>query len=114
MVLGEAVCGMVAKTRIPKAYSDVDRSEDERLALAASLGARAYASYPLLDGAELLGTLSFDSRTRPIITESELEVLRLTTDLLAVALAHHRDHAALDRAHVDVRALVGQAQALRS
>lgn len=98
MVLGEAVCGRVAQTRMASAHADVDRSEDEHLAVAASLGARSYASFPLLDGAELLGTLSFGSRSRSSMTEAELEVLRLATDVLAAAVAHHRDHTALDQA----------------
>ena len=112
MVLGEAVCGLVAETRTARAYSEVDRSEDDRLTLATALGSRAYASFPLLDGSELLGTLSFGSRTRPALTEPELEALRLGADLLAAALAHHRDHEALDRARRELRALAGQAQQL--
>lgn len=102
MVLGEAVCGRVAQTQTPLAYADVDRSQDEHLALAATLGARSYASYPLLDGAELLGTLSFGSRTRTSLTEPELEILRLATDVLSTALAHHRDHVTLVRARTAV------------
>ena len=98
LVLGEAVCGTVAQTRTPMAYADVDASGDERLALAASLGARTYASFPLLDGAELLGTLSFGSRTRQALAPAELEVLRAATDVLAAAEAHHHDHLALGRA----------------
>jgi GAF domain-containing protein len=102
MVLGEAVCGKVAQTQSPMAYADVDRSKDDRLTLAAALGARTYASFPLLDGAELLGTLSFGSRTRASLSEPELDVLRLATDILAAAIAHHRDHFALDRARAEV------------
>ena len=112
MVLGEAVCGRVAQTQTPMAFSDVDRCEDDRLALAASLGARTYASYPLLDGAELLGTLSFGSRTRQSLAESELDVLRLATDVLAAAVAHDRDHRALDQAHHEVGVLTRRAQEL--
>jgi GAF domain-containing protein len=112
MVLGEAVCGRVALTQTPMAFSDVDRSEDEWLTLAASLGARTYASYPLLDGAELLGTLSFGSRTRPSLAELELDVLRLATDVLAAAVAHHRDHQALDDARNEVGVLTRRVQEL--
>src|SRR4051794_1344343 len=112
MVLGEAVCGRVAQTQTPTAYPDVDRSEDERLALAASLGARTYASYPLLDGGELLGTLSFGSRTRTSLNDAELDILRLASDVLAAALAHHRDHAALDQARDTVNLLHARTQEL--
>jgi GAF domain-containing protein len=114
MVLGEAVCGKVAETRTPMAYADVDRREDDRLALAASLGARSYVSYPLLDGAELLGTLSFGSRTRASLTDPELDVLRLATDLVAAAAAHHRDHAALDRVRGEVTAMADTIEQLRT
>lgn len=110
VVVGEAVCGRVAETKTAMAYADVDRSDDERLALAASLGARTYVSYPLLDGAELLGTLSFGSRTRPNLTESELDVLRLATDVLAAAFAHHREHSALDQAQDAVNVLRSRAE----
>jgi GAF domain-containing protein len=114
MVLGEAVCGLVAQTRASMAYSDVDRSEEERLELAAALGARTYASFPLLDGSELLGTLSFGSRTRSSLSTTELDVLQLATDILAAAVAHQRDHAALDRARSDLVAMTGTIKQMTS
>ena len=112
LVFGQAVCGTVAQTQTPMACADVDRSGDDRLTLAASLGARSYASYPLLDGAELLGTLSFGSRTRPSLTESELEVLQLATDVLGAAIAHHRDHTALGHAQATALQLRRQVEVM--
>jgi signal transduction histidine kinase/ActR/RegA family two-component response regulator len=85
MEFGQAVCGTVALRRQPLVATHVQQSDDPKAQLAKSLGIRAYACNPLQSGTELLGTLSFASRTRDRFDEDELEFLRTICHYVAVA-----------------------------
>jgi GAF domain-containing protein len=85
VVIGEAVCGMVAAERRASVHSHVDIRSDARLALAQELDATAYASFPLLVHRVVIGTVSFGSRCKASFSEEELHVLRLAAGIVTAA-----------------------------
>ncbi len=73
---GQAICGTVAQVRHPIHADRIQSSHDPLTRLVRPLGVQTYACYPLLSGQELLGTLSFASRTRESFGKDELEFLK--------------------------------------
>jgi signal transduction histidine kinase len=91
---GSAVCGMVAAERRERIVEDVQRSADPVTGLIRSLGITAYASFPLLAGDALVGTLSFGRRGATSFEPDELELLRVLADHVAVAIERAGSHEA--------------------
>jgi signal transduction histidine kinase len=91
---GSAVCGVVAEERRARVIGDVQRSADPLTELIRSLGITAYASYPLMADGELVGTLSFARRGRTSFDEDEVELLRVISDQVAVAIERAAGHEA--------------------
>lgn len=69
---GRAVCGMVALQRQPIVATHIQQSDDPKVQLVKGLGIRAYACNPLMAEDQLIGTLSFASRTREQFDQDEL------------------------------------------
>jgi PAS domain S-box-containing protein len=82
---GQAISGAVAQSRQPVVATQIQESDDPRAKLVRSLGVRAYACNPLQVNNELLGTLSFASRSRDQFAEVELDFLRTICQYVAVA-----------------------------
>jgi PAS domain S-box-containing protein len=82
---GQAICGTVAVQRQPVVVTHIQQSNDPKAQLARSLGVRAYACYPLLSGGQVLGTLSFASRTRDQFDGEELAFLETICRYVTVA-----------------------------
>lgn len=82
---GQATCGAVAQSLQPIVATHIQQSDDPRAQLVKSHGVRAYACYPLQISNDLLGTLSFASRTRDDFAGHELEFLRILCQYVAVA-----------------------------
>jgi PAS domain S-box-containing protein len=82
---GQAVCGAVAVGREPIHATHIQQSADPRDELVKSFGLRAYASNPLFAGAELIGTLSFASRTRDAFSPDELVFIATITHYVSIA-----------------------------
>jgi PAS domain S-box-containing protein len=93
--LGHAVCGNVALQRAPIILSNVDASTDPRTDFIRALGLRAYACHPLIAHGELLGTLSFGSRTWDWFSAESVALIRAVCDLVATALGRRRSEEAL-------------------
>jgi signal transduction histidine kinase len=85
MEFGQAICGTVAASRKPIVATYIQQSDDPKVQLVKSMGIRADACNPLLMDDDLLGTLSFASRTRDQFDEEELEFLRTICQYVAVA-----------------------------
>ena len=83
--LGQAVSGTVALYQRSIVISHIQESDDPNIELLKRYGVRTYACYPLLANGRLLGTLSFGSRTRDELTQSELEFLETIANYVAVA-----------------------------
>jgi signal transduction histidine kinase len=95
---GRAVCGVVAEERQARVIEDVQRSTDPVTELIRSLGITAYASFPLIADEVLVGTLSFGRRGRGSYEADEVELLRVISDQVAVALDRAASHEAERRA----------------
>ena len=76
---GQAICGTVAQRREPIVVTCIQDSDDVMADLVRSYGVSVYACNPLMAGGELLGTLSFASRTRPTFDADEIEFLETIT-----------------------------------
>ena len=82
---GQAVCGTVAVTRKAMHVTDIQRSLDPLADLVRSAGINAYACEPLLVRGELLGTISFASRSRRRFDADDLTFFRIIAKHLAMA-----------------------------
>ncbi len=82
---GQAVCGTVAMLRKALTASFIQESDDSKVQLVKSFGIRAYACNPLLAGDQLLGTLSFASRTRDEFSAEELDFLQTICQYVTAA-----------------------------
>jgi signal transduction histidine kinase/CheY-like chemotaxis protein len=87
---GEAISGTVALHRQPIVATYIQQSEDRKTQLAKSFGIRVYACIPLQVNEDLLGTLSFASRSRDELEEDELTILRTICHYVAVAYERMR------------------------
>jgi PAS domain S-box-containing protein len=96
---GVGVCGLAAQERRRIVLEDVLHSQDERVGVLRSLGVQGYCCHPLLAEGELLGTLSFGTRTRPRFAEDELELMQTFADQVAIAVQRVHVKTALSRAN---------------
>lgn len=83
---GDAICGTVAQQRHGIVAEDIQHSTYDKAALVRGLGIQCYACNPLLVGDELMGTLSFASRTRTHFDAEELAFIQAVTHYTAIAM----------------------------
>lgn len=83
--LGQSICGIVARDRLPLHISSANPASEELMQAMRSLGLRAYASFPLMAGERLLGTIAFGTNTRDEFTSEELDFLSTISQYVAVA-----------------------------
>ena len=84
---GQAVCGTVAATRQAMHVTNIQNSLDPLADLVRSAGMTAYACEPLIVGDELLGTISFGSRSRKSFDLDDLLFFRAIAQQVAMARA---------------------------
>jgi PAS domain S-box-containing protein len=84
--LGEYLCGLVAQRQQQLVLNQAQLSTHPNAKAACEMGMTAYAGQPLIAQGQLLGTLSFASRTRTHFTPAEIDMLRSTCDQIAIAL----------------------------
>ena len=65
--------------------TSIQQSDDPKAQLVKSFGLRAYACNPLMAGDQLLGTLSFASRSRDQFAVEELDFLRTICQYVTAA-----------------------------
>ncbi|HYA80825.1 MAG TPA: ATP-binding protein [Methylocystis sp.] len=70
-------------------------ADDLRAELRASHGVTAYCCYPLVREGQVIGTLSFGSRTRPEFNEWEIEVVETLSQFVSMAIARAQMERAL-------------------
>ena len=87
---GVAICGCVALEKQRIIAEDILNSEDTRTDLVKSFGVQAYCCHPLMIQEELLGTLSFGTKTRPHFTPEEVELMRVVANQVAIAMQRQR------------------------
>lgn len=85
---GVAVCGCVALEQERIIAEDIFHTADHRTELIKSFGIQAYCCHPLMVQGRLIGTLSFGTRVRPLFEPEEVELMRMVTDQVALAMQH--------------------------
>ncbi|MGE5740634.1 MAG: PAS domain S-box protein, partial [Candidatus Aminicenantes bacterium RBG_16_66_30] len=92
---GTAVCGFVAKNGARVVAEDIPAHPDPRTDMVAGFGVQAYACHPLLSRGEVLGTLSFGTKTRTHFNDEDVSLMKTVADQVAVAIERMRDERAL-------------------
>ena len=92
---GTAVCGYVARNATRVVAEDIPSRPDPRTNLVAGYGVKAYACHPLMSRGEVLGTLSFGTKTRTRFSGEDLSMMKTVADQVAVAIERMRDEQAL-------------------
>lgn len=82
---GQAVCGVVARDRVPCLAENVLSSTDPMTAFIRAVGLDSYACTPLIHGETLIGTLGFGRRAAVPFSDAELQFLRTICSYVAVA-----------------------------
>jgi PAS domain S-box-containing protein len=82
---GQAICGTVAQSRKPIVATCIQGSDDPKAELIKSLGIQAYVCYPLQVNDQMLGTLTFASKSRGEFDPDELDFLQTICQYVAVA-----------------------------
>jgi len=96
---GLAVCGCSAQDACRIVAEDIPNSADERTELVRAYGIKAYACHPLTIAGEVLGTLSFGTRSRSAFSEEDLELMKAIADLVAIAIERNRTREKIEMAH---------------
>ena len=103
---GQAVCGCVARDGQKIIAEHVQETVDERTALVKSYGVSAYACHPLMSRGEIIGTLSFGTKTRSTFAPEELDLMKTVTDQVATAMARKRAEVALQRSEEELATIL--------
>jgi PAS domain S-box-containing protein len=109
---GIAVCGCAARDGCRIVTENIQTTPDPRTELVKSYGIRAYACHPLLMQGQVLGTLSFGTRTRDHFTPEELAMMKGVADQVAVAMDRKLTEEALRASEERERARAGELQAV--
>ncbi len=83
---GVAVCGCAARDAVPIIAEDILNTPDVRTEFMKSHGVQAYACNPLMVHNEVIGTLSFGTRTRTKFSTQDLDLMRMVTTQVASAM----------------------------
>jgi PAS domain S-box-containing protein len=105
---GVAICGCVAREGQPLIVGQIQSSKDSRTELVKSYGVQAYCCHPLLAQGQLIGTLSFGTRTRPQFTPDEVELMKTVSDQVAIAMQRLRSETSLRQMNETLEQRVAQ------
>ena len=109
---GVAVCGCVARDGERIIAEHICDSNDLRTQLVKSFGVQAYCCHPMLVQDELIGTLSFGTRTRSTFTADEVELMKTVTDKVAVAMQRLQATRALRASEERLRSSLAEKEVL--
>ena len=87
---GQAICGTVAQSRHPIVATFIQQTDDPKAQVVRAFGIRTYVCNPLIANGQLLGTLSFGSRSRDQFNDDELEFIETITNYVTVAYERMR------------------------
>jgi PAS domain S-box-containing protein len=87
---GVAVCGCAARDACRIVAENIPTTPDIRTDLVRSFGINAYVCHPLFAQEQVIGTLSFGTKSRTIFTEDELSLMKTVADQVATALERKR------------------------
>jgi PAS domain S-box-containing protein len=107
---GTGVWGCAALDASRIVAENIATTPDPRTDLVRPFGILAYACHPIQIGDEVIGTISFGTRSRKSFTDEELAFMKSMTDLIAIALQRLQTDNALRQSR---RSLAQSEQALR-
>ncbi len=87
---GVAVCGCVAQEGHAIIAEDIFHVPDPRTELVKSYGVQAYACNPLMAQGQLIGTLSFGTKTRAHFSLEDLALMKTVANQVAIAMEKMR------------------------
>jgi PAS domain S-box-containing protein len=87
---GVAVCGCAARDACRIVAENIPTTPDARTDLVRSFGIKAYACHPLYARGQVIGTLSFGTKSRLTFTDDELALMKLVADQVATAMERVR------------------------
>lgn len=105
---GTGVAGSVARDRVSVLIENVPLSSDPRACIVKSWGLQAYVCHPLLAEGQLLGVLSFGSRTRTHFAPDELELMKTVAHQVAVAIQRIQAAQTLRESDQDLRRAIAE------
>ena len=104
---GTAVCGCAARDGCRIVAENITETPDPRTELVKSFGIQAYACHPLLShNGDVIGTLSFGTRSRNRFEEDELALMKTIADQVATTMERVRLHAEADRHAAEIESFV--------
>ncbi|MGD0953086.1 MAG: PAS domain S-box protein [Methanotrichaceae archaeon] len=92
---GVAVCGCAARDKERIVSENIPETPDPRTDLVKSLGIKAYACHPLMAQGQVMGTLSFGTRSRTTFSDDDLAMMKIVAEHVAIAMTRVRDEEAL-------------------
>lgn len=108
---GELLCGRVAEEARPIAIAEISRSPDTSCDACRQLGIEAFAGFPLhAEQGELIGVLSFGSRTRHAFNPQDISLLSAIADMYATVARRLRTRKALQESEDSLRLLINGAR----
>ncbi len=108
---GQGVCGCVAEQGRRIVAENIQETSDQRADLVRSLGIKAFACHPLLDQGQIIGTLSFGTRSRTTFSEDELAMMKAVSDQVAIVVSRIRAEEATREAKDYLENLIDYANA---
>ena len=87
---GVAVCGCAARDACRIVAENIPTTPDIRTDLVRSFGVTAYACHPLFAQGQVIGTLSFGTKSRLTFTDDELSLMKTVADQVATAMERIR------------------------
>lgn len=109
MNFGEEICGTVAKTGQRIIKEGVQDLDDPLVSLVKSVGVKAYTCQPLRSPTgNMLGTLSFGTKSRDSFREDELDMIQTMADQIAVALQRKQAERELKRINAELEDRVAE------
>ncbi|HLP91616.1 MAG TPA: PAS domain S-box protein [Nostocaceae cyanobacterium] len=82
----QAICGIVAKEKRFMVLENLQISTEPKTEILRLNQIQAFYSYPLMSQGQLLGTLSFGSRSQNYFTENQLAMMQAVCDQFALAM----------------------------
>lgn len=102
---GVGLCGCSARDGLRLVVEELQDLDDQYTALVRPFGIQAYACHPLIAQGQVLGTLSFCSRTRKRFNDNELSLMKTVADQVSIALDRRRSAERIAGSELKFRAL---------
>lgn len=111
IVSGQAICGSVEQSGEAVVIQDIPKQAGPWAEVLSPYGILAYACIPLLSHrGNLLGTISFGTRSRPCFARDEIDLMETVANQIATALERNRTEEALLKSQEDFKRAQTMAQ----